>query len=112
MNGAIPEYWPVLPYSPNGWSANVLLADQLLRNAFEHTSHLLRQEDGDPIRLNLASDGLANDMVPILEQMEKEGIPHDFMHTCAHALGCLVFELRMASTAAEGMYVSFNSLLN
>jgi hypothetical protein len=104
MDTTIPEHLPALPHSPDGWSANILNAYQLLRNAFEHALLLLRQEDGDSIRLNLASEGLVNDMVPILEQMEGEGMPADFTHTCAHTLGPLVYELRMAAMAVEGVY--------
>jgi hypothetical protein len=103
MNTVIPEYWPDLPHSQDGWSANVLHAYQLVKGAFERAVLLLRQEDGDPIRLNLTSEGLVNDMVPILEQMEGEGVPSEFTHACAHILGPVVFELRMASMAAEGV---------
>lgn len=103
MNTVIPDHWPDLPHSQDGWSANVLHAYKLLEGAFEHAVLLLRQEDGDPIRLNVTSESLVNDMVPILEKMEGEGIPSEFTHACAHILGPLVYELRMASTAAEGM---------
>jgi len=65
---------------------------------------LLCQEGGDSIRLNPALEGLVNDMVLILEQMEGEGMPANFMHTCAHTLGPLVYELRMAAMAVEGVY--------
>jgi hypothetical protein len=106
MDTTVPEHLPALPHNLDGWSANILVAYQLLWNAFEHALLLLRQEDGDPIRLNLSSEGLINDMVPILEQMESEGIPTNFTHGCAHLLGQLVYELRMAAMAAEGVYVN------
>jgi hypothetical protein len=107
MDAGIPEHFPLLPNNPGGWSANVLDAYQCLSNTFNHALVLLRQEDGDPIRLKIASEGLANDMIPILERMEGEGIPSEFTHACAHALGPVAFELKLAAMAAEGMYVNF-----
>jgi hypothetical protein len=86
-----------------GWPADVYIAYQRIETAFTHGSTLLHQEDGEPLRLNLASEKLVNDAVPILEQLERQGVPSEFTHACAHAIGPLVCELKMAALAAQGM---------
>ncbi|KAJ7170389.1 hypothetical protein C8R43DRAFT_1152944 [Mycena crocata] len=99
----VPESLPPLPENPNGWPANIHAAYVLLEGAFAHATLLLHQEDGEPLRLNLASEKLVNEMVPILEQLELESVSQEFTHACAHAIGPLVCELKVAAMAAEGV---------
>jgi hypothetical protein len=100
----VPRHLPHFPESPSGgWPANVQIAHQLIETAFTHGLSLLHQEDGEPLRLTLASERLVNETVPILEQLECEGVPQEFTFACAHAIGPLVCELKMAALAAEGM---------
>lgn len=99
----IPDSLPPLPENVNGWSANVHTAYQMLGSTFAHGLRLLHQEDGEPLRLNIASEKLVNEMVPILEQLELEGVSQVFTHGCAHAMGPLACELKMAALAAEGV---------
>ncbi|KAF7336293.1 hypothetical protein MVEN_02177600 [Mycena venus] len=95
---------PPLPENFNGgWSADVYLAYQLIETAFGHGLTLLHQEDGEPLRLNLASERLVNESVPLLEQLERQGIPTAFTFACAHAIGPLVCELKLAALAAQGI---------
>jgi hypothetical protein len=99
----VPDSLPPLPENVNGWPANVLAAYQILGSSYAHALALSHQEDGEPLRLNLASEKLVNEMVPILEQLELEGLGQAFTHGCAHAIGPLVCELKLAAMAAEGM---------
>ncbi|KAK7012593.1 hypothetical protein R3P38DRAFT_2549489 [Favolaschia claudopus] len=100
----IPERLPQLPRNPqSGWNANVLLAYQSIAGSFNHASMLIHQEDGDQIQLNLASETLMKDTVPLLETLESEGVPTTFVHECARAIGPLVCELKLAALAAQGI---------
>jgi hypothetical protein len=111
MAANIPAEFPPLPIGSNaagGWSANVHEAHNILRTNFHHGRILLRQEGGDTIRLNHASEQLVNDSVRILERMEESGVPAEYTYQCANAIGPLVFELEVAALAAEGMYIQLN----
>jgi hypothetical protein len=109
MAAAIPaEFLPLPDAGPilGGWPANIWEAHNVLQNTFHHGLTLVRQEGGDPIRLNHTSEQLMNDSVRILERMEESGVSPDFTRKCADVIGPLVFELEVASLAAEGVYVS------
>ncbi|KAK6966453.1 hypothetical protein R3P38DRAFT_2590840 [Favolaschia claudopus] len=103
---SIPETLPSLPSLPqnlqNGWSANVLLAYQSLERSFNHGHILLNQENGDHVRLTLASESIVNDAVPLLQRLEV-GMPQSFTHQCAHAFGPLACELQLTALAAQGI---------
>jgi hypothetical protein len=111
MAANIPAEFPPLPSDGTivgGWPANVHEAHNILRNNFHHSLTLLRQEGGDPIHLNQASEQLVDDSVRILERMEEAGVPAEYTYQCANAIGPLVFELEVAALAAEGVYVQLN----
>jgi hypothetical protein len=44
-------------------------------------------------------------MVPILERMEEDRVPKEWVNNCAETLGPLVYELEVAALAAEGLCV-------
>jgi len=107
----IPAEFPSLPIDGiivGGWPANIREAHNILQTNFNHGLTLLRQEGGDPIRLNQTSERLVNDSVRILERMEESGVPAEYTYRCANAIGPLVVELEVAALAAEGMYVQPN----
>jgi hypothetical protein len=110
MAANIPLEFPQLPDNGpiiGGWPANIREAHNILRNNFHRGLGLVRQEGGDPIRLNHMSEQLMNDSVRILERMEESGISHEYTRQCANVIGPLVFELEVAALAAEGVYVQF-----
>lgn len=95
--------FPALPHNPAGWSTNIHNAHTILDNAFSHGLDILRQDDSDPLRCRVVSENLVNQMVPILESLEGDGVPQDFVHTCIQVLGPLVYELEVAALSAEGV---------
>jgi hypothetical protein len=111
MAAHIPTDFPLLPSDGTiigGWPENIHEAHNILRNNFHHGLILLRQEDGNPICLNQASEHLVNDSVRILERMEETGVSAEYTHQCASAIGPIVFELEVAALAAEGVYIQLN----
>jgi hypothetical protein len=110
----IPTEFPPLPDAGpilGGWPANIQEAHNVLRNMFHRGCTLIRQEGGDPIRLNHASEQLMNDSVRILERMgeAEAGISPEFVRQCAEVIGPVVFELKVAALAADGVSVKFYS---
>lgn len=98
-----PTVIPPLPHTAGGWSINVVNNHHILNNAFNRALGVLRQEDSDPLRLRVVSENLVNDMVPILEGMESDGISREYIEQCAHALGPLVYELHVAALSLDGV---------
>ncbi|KAJ7742001.1 hypothetical protein DFH07DRAFT_50882 [Mycena maculata] len=86
-------------------------AYQVLNNAYTRALETLRQEDSDVVRYKLISSNIVDNLVPILESMEGDDVLRDWVDTCAHTLGPLVYELQVAALAAEGMSVSSSCLL-
>jgi hypothetical protein len=110
MAASIATEFPPLPRGTTAgrWPANIHEAHNILQTNFRHGLTLLRQEGGDPIRLNQASERLVNDSVRILERMEESEVPVEYTYQCANTIGPLVFELEVAALAAEGVYVQLN----
>ncbi|KAK6977548.1 hypothetical protein R3P38DRAFT_2472235, partial [Favolaschia claudopus] len=71
--------------------------------SFDHACRLLRQEDGEAVRLNMALETLTKESIPLLDKLELLGVPQTFTHACAHAIGPLVCELKLAALAAQGV---------
>lgn len=100
--------FPPLPLNPAGWGPNVRNAHKIISDGYVHTIRILHQEDGDSVRLNLLSEGLTRDLLPLLQALEQEGIDAEWLHGCAHALGILTRDLLVAAGAAEGTYVTIS----
>lgn len=100
---AAPSLFPALPHNNEGWTLNVVNAHRILCDAFTHARTILRQEDSDPLRFRIVSENLVNNMVPILEGMETDGVAREFIEECTHVLGPLVYELEVAALALEGV---------
>lgn len=103
MDNEIPAIFPPLPYNNVGWTLNVVNAHKILHNAFMHGKMVLQQEDSDPLRFRIVSENLVNDMVPILEGMEVDGVSREFIEQCVHVLGPLVYELEVTALSSEGV---------
>lgn len=98
-----PNDLPPLPPNPLPWTANVVTARQVLSSAFVRALAALREEDSDAVRYKLLSSNIVDNLIPVLENMEGDGAPRDWVEACAHILGPLVYELQVAALAAEGM---------
>ncbi|KAJ7701689.1 hypothetical protein B0H16DRAFT_1617441, partial [Mycena metata] len=98
-----PENLPPLPLNPSPWTANVIAAYGVLDSAFTRALDALRQEDSDAVRYRLLSSNVTDNLVPVLDNMESEGVPRDWVISCAEILGPLVYELEVVALAAEGI---------
>ncbi|EPQ51350.1 hypothetical protein GLOTRDRAFT_133220 [Gloeophyllum trabeum ATCC 11539] len=105
MDTPRPAVFPPLPPSVDGtvWSANVLRAHQILHDAYARASDLLRQEDGDPLRLRIHSERILKRMIPILEALDQEVADEHWSSGCAHALAKITVDLERAAFAADGV---------
>jgi hypothetical protein len=84
-------------------SANTTTAFEVLGSAYTHALGVLHQEGGDPVRYKLVSSNNVDNMIPILECMDVDGVPRHWIETCAFTFGPLVYELQVSALAAEGM---------
>ncbi|KAK7007956.1 hypothetical protein R3P38DRAFT_3211610 [Favolaschia claudopus] len=97
----IPRDFPPLPHAP--WPPNVVLAYQRIKGAFDYGLTLFEHETGNEHQLTAASEGLVNDVVPLLDQLELDGVPRAFTEACANVIGPLACELKLAALAAQGI---------
>jgi hypothetical protein len=100
-----PNNLPPLPPNPYVWSASALQAHQVLDSAYTRALETLRREASEGVRYKLLSSNIVNNMVPILERTEEDGVPREWVNNCAENLGPLVYELEVAALAAEGLCV-------
>jgi hypothetical protein len=64
---------------------------------------VLCQEDSKLLCLCVVLENLVNDMVPILEGMESDGISWEYIEYCVHVLSPLVYKLHVAALSYEGV---------
>jgi hypothetical protein len=82
-----------LPPNPHAWSASALQAHQVLDSAYTRALETLRREASEGVRYKLLSSNIVDNMVPIPERMEEDGVPREWVNNCAETLGPLVYEL-------------------
>jgi hypothetical protein len=100
-----PAQFPPLPRTPEefNWSHDVLQAHDIIATAYERASTLLRQEEGDPLRLRIHSEQVVDKLVPVLEALVPEVGDQTWLKACANALGELTVQLERSATIADGM---------
>lgn len=64
---------------------------------------VLRQEENDPIRLNLFRQQIFSSAMPILESLLSYDISTEWIMDVVHIFGNLALQLRDAAIAADGM---------
>ncbi|KAJ6456832.1 hypothetical protein C8R47DRAFT_1082293 [Mycena vitilis] len=101
----LPAQFPALPFTPQefNWSPDVLRAHTIITTAYERASTLLRQEEGDPLRLRIHSEQVLDKLVPILEALEPEVGDYGWLEASASALGELTVQLQRSALVAEGI---------
>jgi hypothetical protein len=99
-----PESLPPFPPSAEPWGANVVTGRQVLDDAYVRALQALHQEDSDTLRYKLLSSNIIDNLLPVLEGLERE-VPRDWVDECANIFGPLVYELQVAALAAEGVCV-------
>ncbi len=100
-----PAQFPDLPDWPAGyfWSAVVQQGHEVIAEAYNHSSQLLRLEDGDPIRLRLQSERLSVRMLPIMQQLTADVWDRVWGEDCYRALTALIAELDQAAISVDAM---------
>lgn len=102
-----PTDFPPLPLTPEefNWSPDVLRAHDIITTAYDRASALLRQDEGDPLRLRVHSEQVVNRLVPILEALVPEVGDQRWLEASANALGAITVELERSAIVAEGRCV-------
>ena len=100
-----PLNFPDLPPPPNEgpWPASVHEAQTILCQGYDHASRLLRQEDHDELRLQILSEEIQNDLVPLLVAMDIEIGDDEWADACARALAATVVAVENAATAMDNL---------
>jgi hypothetical protein len=102
-----PLHFVDLPEHPDiiHWPANVITAHAIISNAYHHASQLLRQDDMDPLRLQIHIERLRNRIVPIFDVLVPEIHDNEWAYTGANLLAYLILELESALEKADSVYV-------
>ncbi|KAG0707407.1 hypothetical protein DFH29DRAFT_27139 [Suillus ampliporus] len=101
--GRRPLQFPALPphhRAQGHWSQNIRKAHDIVSDTYNHATRVLRQEDHDPLRLQIIAEKIINDSLPVLEALDSEIQDASWTDKCAEALATTVVELRQASEAA------------
>jgi len=101
----LPLSFPTLPDPLPGelhWSANVISAHNIISEAYHHATRLLRQEDGDALRLRIHSKRIFRRIIPILEALEPEVDNPGWISKSAHVLAGVMAQLETCAFAADG----------
>jgi hypothetical protein len=111
---AHPAEFPPLPRRPEDftWPLDVLKAHNIISVGYERAAAMLRQEEGDPLRLRIHAEDIIGKLVPILEALEPEVGDQEWVEACAHALGAITVTLHRAAAVADGVYSAHNSYEN
>ncbi|KAJ7929826.1 hypothetical protein B0H13DRAFT_2310216 [Mycena leptocephala] len=72
-----PENLPPLPPNGQPWGANVVTGRQVLEDAYIRALQALHQEDSDALRYKLLSSNIIDNLLPVLEGLERE-VPTDW----------------------------------
>ena len=71
-------------------------------------SQILLQEDADPLWLNHHASVLINNTLSLLQALEKYSaapLPHNWLDSCAEALGKLVVNVLKSAEHTTGKYI-------
>ncbi|KAK7063405.1 hypothetical protein R3P38DRAFT_3301282 [Favolaschia claudopus] len=99
---SLPESLPSLPSNELPWSTNVNSGYQVLNDGYVRAIQALQQEANDSTRYNIICSNIINNLLPVLEGMAQE-VPWDWIEATAEVFGPLVYELKVAALASEGI---------
>jgi hypothetical protein len=105
---SLPAQFPDLPAPAEDerpWRQNVLKAYGIISEAFSRATQLLRQEDGDALRLRIHSEKIMQRMIPLLDALDSEVHDPNWTSVCTHVLAGVMVALEAAAFAADGMWV-------
>jgi hypothetical protein len=101
----VPAHFPDLPAPSEDeghWPTNVHKAYDIISDSFNRASQLLRQEDGDALRLRVHSEKIFRRTIPLLEALDPEVHNPHWTAECVHSLAGVVVALEKAAFAADG----------
>ena len=106
--------FPSLPQRHDGlqWSDNVQRGHQRLLQSVEKAWTLLRQNDGDPMRLRAMISHLQTNCIPILTQLDQEVGRKRWRRKAVTEMGKVLSELDGAVDAWQDRYVATNNSFN
>jgi hypothetical protein len=107
----LPDDLPELPPNAQPWSVIVLGAFDVLSIAYTHALKVLYQEGSNVVRYQLVSSNIVDRMLPILEHMETEGMPCEWIEQCARIFGPLVYELQVIALQKECEFLMWNKMV-
>lgn len=100
-----PLQFPELPAPPPGstteWSYDVRQASQQICDVYDRASRLLRQEDHNPLQLQILAEKILNQCVRLLEAVDLEVLNPDWAEQGARALATTVVELERAAESTN-----------
>jgi hypothetical protein len=102
---SIPAHFPDLlaPRDDEGpWGPNVHKAYTIISDMFSRATALLRQEDGDALRLRIHLERFLQWTIPLLEATEPEIQNPNWIAECAHGLAAVMVTLKTSAFAADG----------
>ncbi|KAJ3531850.1 hypothetical protein NMY22_g7983 [Coprinellus aureogranulatus] len=96
--------FPNLPPVQNQvqWPAHIVSAYQNLQTIFERAQNLARQDQPDPVRVQLVVTDIVNRCGPLLRALESELPNEGWVPACAEVLFRLALFLQIAIDAADG----------
>ena len=103
MNLPRPLHLPPLPgqTASGEWPVSIARAYEVMEEAYDRASQLLRLEDGDPIRLRIHVERISLRIHPILEALGNTLKHPEWTAACEEAFKALVEELNLAATQAD-----------
>jgi hypothetical protein len=93
--------FPPLPPGPQH-SANAQTAHVRLQSKFDHAVRVLRQEDGDSLRLKVLEQDLISVGLPLLEAIAEEDRLEEWVRLAVECIAVVIVALREAAAASEG----------
>ena len=84
-------------------TADVEEAHRTIKDLFSQISAVLRQEENDPIRLNLLRQQIFGIAMPILESFLPYDISTEWIVEVVHIFGRLALQLQDTALAADGV---------
>jgi hypothetical protein len=103
----LPAAFPNLPGPgpPTRWGYSIVQAHDIISQSYLQSVHVLRREDGDPLRLRYHIQRLKGRTYPLLKSMESTQLPSSWIRESTHCLGQLLLDLEVAADGADTQWV-------
>ena len=104
---SLPSEFLLLPnhFDGGNWLESVVRAHSIISTAYHHASKAFHASKSDAHCLQLYSEKLINQMIPIFKAMEPEVLNHEWVKSAAESIANLYLELEGAALAVDNVYV-------